>query len=85
MELGRCRIRNSLRDTHRNSEQNPGAARRAAEPEEEDDVEENSGRVEQIEKQRGELEKAKKMLEDTLNYRRTLQHMTKRLKEERLI
>ena len=33
---------------------------------------------------RYELEKAKKMLEDTLNYRRTLTYMTTRLKEERL-
>ena len=77
---------NSLRDTHRRLKQRMQSLRdKLLNLKREDDVEENRRQgMEQIEKQRQELDKAKKMLEDTLNYRRTLQHMTTRLKEERL-
>ena len=77
---------NSLRDTHRRLRTNIGdATNKLNYLKREDDVEENRRvGMEQIEKQRFELEKAKKMLEDTLNYRRTLTYMTTRLKNERL-
>ena len=77
---------NGLRDTHRRLRTNIGNySNQLNYLKREDDVEENRRTgMEQIEKQRFELEKAKKMLEDTLNYRRTLTYMTTRLKEERL-
>jgi hypothetical protein len=77
---------NSLRDTHRRLRANiSDASNKLNYLKREDDVEENRRvGMEQIEKQRFELEKAKKMLEDTLNYRRTLNYMTTRLKDERL-
>jgi hypothetical protein len=77
---------NSLRDTHRRLRTNiSDFSHKLNYLKREDDVEENRRNgMEQIEKQRFELEKAKKMLEDTLNYRRTLQYMTTRLKDERL-
>ena len=77
---------NSLKDTHRRLRTNiSDFSHKLNYLKRADDVEETrrSG-MDQIEKQRFELEKAKKMLEDTLNYRRTLQYMTTRLKEERL-
>lgn len=77
---------NGLRDTHRRLRtQISDFSHKLNYLKREDDVEENRRLgMEQIEKQRRELDKAKKMLENTLNYRRTLNFMTNRLKEERL-
>eukprot|EP00946_MAST-07B_sp_MAST-7B-sp1_P001203 g1203.t1 len=77
---------NGLRDTHRRLRaQISDYSHKLNYLKREDDVEENRRLgMEQIEKQRRELDKAKKMLENTLNYRRTLNFMTNRLKEERL-
>lgn len=77
---------NGLRDTHRRLRtQISDFSHKLNYLKREDDVEENRRLgMEQIEKQRRELDKAKKMLENTLNYRRTLNFMTSRLKEERL-
>ena len=77
---------NGLRDTHRRlRSQISDYSHKLNYLKREDDVEENRRLgMEQIEKQRRELDKAKKMLENTLNYRRTLNFMTNRLKEERL-
>ena len=79
-------VYNSLREAHRKMHKELQALRdRLLNLKREDDVEENRRKgMELINTQRKELEDAKKKLEDTLAYRRTLLYMCNRLKDERL-
>ena len=77
---------NSLRETHRKMQRELKTLRdRLVNLKREDDVEENRRLgMDAINRQRAELDAAKKALEDTLKYRETLIFMCTRLKEQRL-